>query len=420
MKKYYLILLLLGTASFAFTQDRLAVIGSSTAAGQGAYPADSGWVRRVNYYYKYQQQVVDTTYKLAVGGYTCYKGMPSSYVPPPDKTPADYYSPDIYNNVTVAVNVLSSLSNPSNGVIIVNYPSNGYDVFSIQEIMSSLQTIYDSATRFGNRCYITTTQPRSDANFGTSAIKKKMADIKDSIINRFGVENTLNFWDGMFNPADTTILPQYSAGDNIHFNNAGHAVLAQRVIAKNVFTVAPLPVRLDTFRGTLAGGEVILSWMLCCSEPKTVVSVQRSTDSTHFETLAMIAARVQPGSQQYVWSDKHPVAGTARYRLEISSAGGKIYSKVIAVSNNAVTAGPGRIYPVPATTEINIPITGIVRHIISCSIMNAEGYRLMQYSAALAPGQKLLSLPVASLPHGNYFVQVAGSQSTPLLYRFVK
>jgi len=211
---------------------KMAVIGSSTAAGLAASPVDSAWVNRFNYYYKYQLGVLDSTYNLAVSGSTVYAGMPASYTPPGGRP-----SPDAAHNVTLAVNQLSDLATPANGCIIVNFPTNGYDGYSIAEIMARLQTIYDSATRTGNKCFITTTQPRSDGSFATSAVKRKLADIKDSIINRFGVAHTLNFWDGMFNPADTTILGAYSAGDNVHFNNTGHRVLFDRVVAKNIFAL---------------------------------------------------------------------------------------------------------------------------------------------------------------------------------------
>jgi hypothetical protein len=113
--------------------------------------------------------------------------------------------------------------------------------------MSSLQTIFDSATARGNRCFISTTQPRNDAAFNISSVKKKLADIKDSIINRFD-QYAINFWDGMFDPADTTILTKYSSGDLIHFNNAGHRVLFERVVAKNIFG---LPVWYSKASGNL-------------------------------------------------------------------------------------------------------------------------------------------------------------------------
>lgn len=233
MKLFYLIVPAVLTAWPAFAQTRkMAVIGSSTSAGLAASPADSAWVNRFNYYHKYQLGILDSTYNLAVSGTTVYSGMPGSYTPPGGRP-----APDPAHNITKAVSVLSDVAVPTNGVIILNFPTNGYDVFTIPEIMSRLQTIYDSATRTGNRCFITTTQPRMDGNFATSAVKRKLAVIKDSILNRFGTANTINFWDGMFNPADTTILPAYSAGDNVHFNNAGHRELFNRVVAKNVFSL---------------------------------------------------------------------------------------------------------------------------------------------------------------------------------------
>lgn len=231
MKKLFLLLLFLPLLSEA--QTRLVVIGSSTAAGVGASVYDSSWVGRSNRYFKYQLGITDTVHNLGVSGTTNYHGMPTTYVPPPGRP-----APDPLHNVSRAVSLLAGLGSSTDGVTIVNFPSNGYDTYSIEEILSSLQVIYDSAVQGGNRCYIVTPQPRSSGAFGTPAIRLKMAILKDSIVNRFGVANTLNFWDGMYNPADTTILAMYDA-DGTHFNNAGHRVLFDRVVAKNIFNLPP-------------------------------------------------------------------------------------------------------------------------------------------------------------------------------------
>src|SRR5689334_11570763 len=106
----------------AFTQQnrKLVIIGSSTAAGLNASPIDSSWVNRLNYYYKYQLVKLDSTYNLGVSGSTVYNGMPTSYVP------VSRPSPDAVHNVSKAVAYLSDLPTPANGVVIVNYPTNGY------------------------------------------------------------------------------------------------------------------------------------------------------------------------------------------------------------------------------------------------------------------------------------------------------
>jgi lysophospholipase L1-like esterase len=227
----WILVFLSATSAFSQTR-RMVAIGSSTTAGLVSSSADSSWVGRFDHYYKRQLGLVDTTYNLGVSGTTVYRGMPSSYLPP-----TGLPAPDPEKNVTRAVTLLSTLSTPANGVVIVNFPTNGYDNYTITEILNSLQLIYDSATRAGNKCFITTTQPRSDGNFASSAVKRKLATIKDSIINRFGEARTINFWNGMYDPTDTTILAAYSAGDNVHFNNVGHRVLFERVVAKNVFSI---------------------------------------------------------------------------------------------------------------------------------------------------------------------------------------
>ncbi len=209
----------------------MVALGSSTTAGFGV-PADSSWVNRFTNYYKNQLGVLDFAYNLGVGGNTMYSAMPSSYV-----NVIRPLQPDPTVNVSKAVSLLKTISAPANGVVIVNFPSNGYDYFAIDEVINALQLIYDSATRTGNRCFITTTQPRTSGSFGTSANKKKMVQIKDAILARFGVANTLNFFDGMYNPADTSILTAYSLGDGTHFNSAGHKVLFQRIVAKNIFNL---------------------------------------------------------------------------------------------------------------------------------------------------------------------------------------
>ena len=241
---WFAFLLIFINTNLSFSQiKRVVVIGSSTAAGTGASSVDSGWVGLLNIYYKCRLSIADSVYNLGIPGADNYRGMPTMYVPPATRP-----LPDHDHNVSKAGFLLKDIPVANDGVVIVNYPTNRYNIYSIDEIMSSLQLIYDSAIIGGNRCFIATTQPRNDGAFNTSEVKRKLADIKDSIINRFGIDNTINFWDGMYDPADTTILDKYSFGDLIHFNNAGHRELFERVVAKNIFN---LPVWYSKSTGSL-------------------------------------------------------------------------------------------------------------------------------------------------------------------------
>ena len=211
---------------------KLVIIGSGTSACIGLDPATACYVGKVSSYYN-KQAPFDTTIDnhLATGSTNCYNGMPSSYVSP---YPAGSgYTPIKSINITAALAL-----NPD--VILVNYPTQNYDVLSVNEIMFCLRTIRDSANKKGVPCYITTTQPRtSPASFNTPAIKLKLATLKDSILAVFG-NFAIDFYTGLINPADSSIL--YDQGDHTNMNATGHTILAQRVIARNVFdgTVTPI------------------------------------------------------------------------------------------------------------------------------------------------------------------------------------
>jgi hypothetical protein len=228
-----MLLLLFIYPSTGFSQTKkLVTLGSSTTAGNGTTTIDSCWVSRLRKYYECFLNQSNVVYNLGKPGYDNYRAMPTGYLPPILRP-----FPDTTSNLSKACLILNETVGPVNGVVIVNFPTNGFDIYSIPEILTSLQVIYDSITMMGHRCFITTTQPRTDGNFNKAEIKKKLAVIKDSIIYRCGNENTINFWDGLFNPSDSSILLAYSSGDKIHFNDKGHRILFERVLAKNIFNL---------------------------------------------------------------------------------------------------------------------------------------------------------------------------------------
>ena len=75
------------------------------------------------------------------------------------------------------------------------------------------------------KIWICTTQPR---NFGAMSSRQLQSDLKDSITSIFS-PFSIDFWSTIANP-DHTINPTYDSGDGVHLNDAGHAILVQRVI----------------------------------------------------------------------------------------------------------------------------------------------------------------------------------------------
>ena len=415
MKRLQIICLLLAVCCQEVSaQYRVAVIGSSTAGGTGAWPADSAWVRRFNQYYKHQLGIVDSTYTLAVGGYPVYKGMPGSYVPPPDRD-----GPDHNNNVTKANALLASLPVPANAIVFVNYPSNKYEQYSIGEIMFCLQTIYDSVLREGHRCYIMTTQPRTGGAFDDPAVKRKLAVIKDSTIRRFGAANTINFYDGLYNPADSSILPQYNSGDGIHYNNAGHRELFERVKAKGVFAV-PLPVKLSQFTGNYEKGQIALHWAAECTDLNTSFTLQRSGDGRSFESIAQQKTK-DLHNNTYDLTDKKPLPGKNFYRLQIRESANTIMSNVILVKNPQDGLQLTALYPIPASQpSLQADLLAMQTYAGSVNVFSATGMSFYRKEISFEKGSSRLNIPVQFLPHGQFILCIRYGDGYSILRSFSK
>lgn len=196
---------------------RMVVIGSSTAAGAGASIPDSAWVSR---YRAFEQAATPSSevINLAVGGYNSYLLMPSDNVPPSNRP-----LPDANRNITAALAL-------SPDVVIMNLPSN--DVasgYSLQEQLDNFKAIAQAAHDAGTAIYICTTQPR---NFADPTRIQLQMDMRDSIFQIWG-SSAIDFWSGLSDGMGW-IDPAVDSGDGVHLNDAGHALLAQRVIEKMI------------------------------------------------------------------------------------------------------------------------------------------------------------------------------------------
>jgi len=199
------------------TQDtafHIVVLGSSTAAGTGASPADSSWVNR----YRAHLQSINPSNQvtnLAVGGFTTYRILPTGF-PTPTNRPAV----DTNRNITAGLAL-----NPD--AIIVNLPSNDVSSgFTVAEQLENFDTLWNEAQLAGVPMWICTTQPK---NYGNPARIQAQQDVRDSIWARYS-PFVLDFWNGL---ADSTnqIDPFYDSGDGTHLNNSGHYLLFTRAVA---------------------------------------------------------------------------------------------------------------------------------------------------------------------------------------------
>ncbi len=190
---------------------RVVVIGSSTAAGAGAEPADSAWVNR---YRAWLQGInpANEVLNLALGGFSTYQLLPATLFP------AKYRpAPDTLRNITRALSLRPH-------AIIINLPSNdAASGYSLEEQMANFQKIIKTTRRAGVPVWICTTQPR---NFSADKVLLQLL-ARNAILETYGPQ-AINVWDALAEP-NGLLDARFDSGDGVHLNNEGHAMIFEQV-----------------------------------------------------------------------------------------------------------------------------------------------------------------------------------------------
>ncbi|MDI3318580.1 T9SS type A sorting domain-containing protein [Pinibacter soli] len=381
---------LLCVCSFAQVQTRwLGIQGSSTAACFGASSYYNCWVNLLDNYYDKPGKWDTKIDQLAKGGYSPYEGMATSYV-----SPAGRPAPDPNYDVTKMLSLQPLVS-----TVIVNYPTNGYDVYTVTESMFCLRAIRDAYTQAGVRCYITTTQPRTSGNFATSDAKKKLAEMKDSILMEFG-DYAIDFWSVLVNPVDSSILPQYDSGDQTHLNDAGHQVIFNQVVQKNIFA-EPLALPQFLFKAKEENDDnVQLTWKNSRDERVKTFSVQRSDDGSNFAAIYTCGA----GADSYTYTDKQPQPGNNFYRLKVEFTSGYVdyspVSQIVSKSNAFFVSGV-----VDASGTLKFKAHCKTEQPVVVTIYNANGAVVSNERRNIGEGQTNVTLSNLNLAHGMYYLK---------------
>jgi len=246
MKKVILLIaicLSVGFGTSLYAEDgviKIVVLGSSTAAGSGPTNTANAWV---NQFRSYVQSINASSevVNLAVGGYTTYHVMPSTYTPPTDRP-----SPDPQHNITKALSYYPD-------AIIINLPTNDASSgYTVTEQLSNYTQVLTLAAAQKVPVYVSTTQPR----YLSADLRQNLIAVRDSTFKKLG-KYAIDFWTDIA-AADGTINPLYDMGDGVHLNDAAHTVLANRVKATDILSYSRSASEPDTvnvdFGTTLSTG----------------------------------------------------------------------------------------------------------------------------------------------------------------------
>jgi lysophospholipase L1-like esterase len=366
--------ILLPALTTAQTKYRVVVLGSSTAYGVGATVPDSSWVGRTKIYYKSTHQL-DTLINLAVGGSFTDSGV--KLLPT-----ALGYNPDI---------------------VLVNFPSNDLVAgLGVPLYMSNLRKMYNTVTAAGKRCFISTTQPRSDLYAG-AALKAG----RDSVLKEFP-SSYMQFYDPLVIPGTYDPNPLYVV-DGTHPNNTGHRLLFQAVVASQAIPV-PLPLVLTGFSGHRTEQGVVLDWSASNTDGSMDFFIERSADGTVYQNISHMEGISDGMTRPYSYTDQYAAAGPSFYRIRtVTNGNATMYSNVISLNAPSAMLAIQRIYITGGNSGITTTI-GIPRDESLClAIFNTAGTRVkQQFYTGQAPAITL-EIPLPSLPAGIYFLQITTS-----------
>ncbi len=294
---------------------KVVVLGSSTSVGTGASPTSNSYVALLRSYLQTSVNAGCQVINLAVGATTTYNIQPSSFTPPSP------FTVDPAKNIEAAV-----VANPD--AILINFPSNdAANSIPIETQKANFTRVVDYATDHNVPVWITSTQPRD--NF-SQAQRNMLIEMRDWLQVTFG-NKYIDFWTGLAQP-DGRIEPAYNY-DNIHLNNAGHAILFDRVKNSSLITEVcdrVLPITFSDFKLKAEYENVLLTWDASHLEPATFV-IQYSKSGTSEWTNAG-EVNVNPngqsaGSFSYLHSNAVSISTVLFYRIAaVHLNGNTIYS----------------------------------------------------------------------------------------------
>lgn len=168
-----------------------------------------------------------------------------------------------------------------------------------------------------------------------------------------------------------------------------------------------LPLKMGDFAALKKSTGIQLNWETLTEQNTSHFEIERSADGNSFSSIGSInAAGNSTDKKYYTHMDAAPLNGTNFYRLKmIDLDGTATFSRVVAIRNNNASLEL-QLFPNPATDVLQVQVPSTRREEASLLITDAAGKILLRKAIQISEGHNSISLPVAQLPKGLYFITV--------------
>lgn len=163
----------------------------------------------------------------------------------------------------------------------------------------------------------------------------------------------------------------------------------------------PLPVKLNSFDGTLVLEKVTLQWYSSDDENVATYQIERSSDNRNFTVIGNVNS-IHLNSNSYDFTDPHPLKGRSWYRLKITDEFKRInYSNSILIKNTNEAVW---VYPTVLNRreKINLQFKNSFTGIVEIQLINMSGAAV--FKKAMTANGTVLPVELPSLSSGVYIL----------------
>ena len=176
--------------------------------------------------------------------------------------------------------------------------------------------------------------------------------------------------------------------------------------------VSLLPVRLQSFSGSLQNNMAQLRWVTENETATREFTLERGTDGRSFSAVTAMPASGNPGQLVYNYTDSAVASLSAPllyYRLKMTDANGRAsYSASVKLNtakrNNSISISPNPVTG-NALVEINAAATGNTLW----TLVDVTGKTVYEKSVGLIKGSNTVVLTTDRLPAGTYYLKITGA-----------
>lgn len=179
-----------------------------------------------------------------------------------------------------------------------------------------------------------------------------------------------------------------------------------------------LPVELVDFRADIRNGKTVLGWSTASEINNAGFEIQRSTDGSDYRKVGWVAGEINSNEElSYTFEDKTISSNIEYYyRLKQVDLDGKHeYSTIVHVMDkDASKVMLQRIYPNPVSNDnIQLTISGNAGlSNMTIDVYNAMGQVVLSKSITKIGHDDDLSLNIATLSNGSYFIKLIADQQS--------